>query len=163
MFSVVPHRGLGYCSHTLKGNMVEPEGSPPQQEVRLNTARRPSLERESLKVSSKSSPTLWVPEEWSINNRMEFICENNSDNKPTPANNSPGVVAKFLKVNLSKLQQRGRLERVPSIRLEMKPQGPYSREAKLASSSIFVTLAVAVTAPQQDLIGTQTPERKEGT
>lgn len=60
------------------------------------------------------------------------------------------------------ISARGRLEPVPSIRLEGKPQGSYSWEAKLASCSIFMTFAVAVNALQQDLIGTQTPERKEG-
>lgn len=75
--------------------MEEPEGSPPQQEVKLSTARRPSLEHIGLKMSSKSPPTLVVPEERSINNRTEFICESNSNNKPTQANNSRGTVAKF--------------------------------------------------------------------
>lgn len=127
MFSVVVHRGSGYRSPALKGTVGEPERNPPQQEVKLSAARRPSSEHIGLKMSSKSSRTLVVPGVPSINNRMEFIFENKGNNKPTQANNSHGRVAKFPKVNLSKLRPRGRLERVPSsIKLEMKPQGPYS-------------------------------------
>lgn len=82
--------------------MEEPEGSPPQQEVKWSMAGRPSLERTGLKTSSELSLTLDVPKELSVNNRMKFMCRKQNKKNPTQANDVHRMNAGFLKVNLSK-------------------------------------------------------------